>query len=78
MPLNPKFRHGDIIKLQDTDTFVGTHMEALSETNDSIIGPYPANSLVIFLDFLSLGRIKIFVEGKIGWVYDYEIQSIDE
>lgn len=78
MPLNPEFQYGDILKLQDTDTFVGTHMESLSETNDSIIGPYPANSLVIFLDFLSLGRIKIFVDGKIGWVYDYEIQSIDE
>jgi hypothetical protein len=43
------YKAGDLLKFIDDKTFVGTLLGSkVRETNDTILGPYPAGHLVIF------------------------------
>ena len=45
------YKAGDLLKFIDNYTFVGTLLGSfVCETNNTILGPYPAGHLVIFLN----------------------------
>jgi hypothetical protein len=74
------YKAGDLLKFIDDSTFVGTLLGSkVCETNDTILGPYPAGHLVIFFEYLppsGADRFKILIDGQIGWVYEYEVEDV--
>jgi hypothetical protein len=74
------YKAGDLLKFINDSTFVGTLLgHKVFETNDTLLGPYPAGYLVIFFEDLipsDVDRFKILIDGQIGWVYEYETDYV--
>ena len=75
------YKAGDLLKFIDDNIFVGTLLgPKVCETNDTLLGPYPKGHLVIFFEYLPAGynRFKILIDGQIGWVYEYEVDYVQD
>lgn len=77
------FQPGDLIKCSYGAMYIGTWIDDVSHDGEEpLFGPYSNEHFAIVLGcFLDkndnlLKKIKILIDGQVGWVYEDEIEKI--